>query len=156
MLKVGPTMCTAGFAFSATGLAGVVAVPILGRLADRIGEREVLLIAVFGAALLTLPQAFTTSYTWFVAERFGVGLFIGAIVPTANALIGKLTSPNERGFIFGMTSSVYFLGNSLGPMSGGIVAAGYGLHWVFLMTAILLAGTWALVWGAVPGGQRAR
>jgi DHA1 family multidrug resistance protein-like MFS transporter len=86
-----------------------------------------------------------------VAERFGVGLFIGAIVPTANALIGKLTSTNERGFIFGMTSSVYFLGNSLGPMSGGIVAAGFGLHWVFLMTAILLAGTWALVWSAVPG-----
>ena len=152
---VGNIASLAGFAFSATGLAGVLAVPMLGRLADRIGEREVLLIAVFGAALLTLPQAFTTSYTWFVVERFGVGLFIGAIVPTANALIGKLTNPNERGFIFGMTSSVYFLGNSLGPMSGGIVAAGFGLHWVFLMTAILLAGTWALVFGAVPGGRRA-
>ena len=148
--NVGNVATLAGFAFSATGLAGVVAVPLLGRTSDRVGERAVLLIALGGAALLTLPQAFTSSYTWFVAERFGVGMFVGAIVPTANALIGKLTNSEERGFIYGMTSSVYFLGNSLGPMSGGIVAAGFGLRWVFLLTAVLLGGTWALVLSAVP------
>ena len=140
----------AGFAFSATGLAGVVAVPLLGRMSDRIGERAVLLIAVAGAAVLSLPQAFTDSYLWFVVERFGVGLFVGAIVPMANALVGKFTDAEDRGFIYGMTASVYFLGNSLGPMSGGVVAALFGLRWVFLLTAVLLCITWALVQFAVP------
>jgi MFS transporter, DHA1 family, multidrug resistance protein len=37
-----------------------------------------------------------------------------------------------------------FLGNSLGPLSGGAVAAAFGLRWVFLITgAVLLAN---LVW----------
>ena len=148
-----PELATlSGFAFSATGLAGVVAVPVLGRLADRVGEHRILLIALAGAALATAPQAFASGYWEFVAERFGVGLFVGAIVPAANALIGKATAPDQRGVIFGITQSAYFLGNSFGPMTGGAVGAAFGLHWVFLVTAMLLAlaGLAVQLAGAAP------
>ena len=142
-----PELATlSGLAFSVTGLAGVVAVPLMGRTSDRIGERRVLLFALAGAALMTVPQAFTDSYWLFVAERFAVGMFVGAIVPTANALIGRSTAPAERGFTFGLTQSAYFLGNSFGPMTGGAVGAAFGLHWVFLVTAMLLAGAGVAVW----------
>ncbi len=144
----------AGVAMSVTGLAGIFAVPLLSRAADRLGEKRVVMIALAGAALMTAPQAFTHSYLVFLAERFGLGLFIGSIVPITNALIGRLTAPEERGFTYGMTSSAYFLGNSLGPISGGTVAAFVGLPWVFVLTtALLLLG---LVWVAVsvPGGRR--
>lgn len=51
---------------------------------------------------------------------------------------------------FGVTSSAYFLGNSLGPASGGVIAAYAGLPWVFVVTtAMLLAGA-AWVAAAVP------
>jgi DHA1 family multidrug resistance protein-like MFS transporter len=139
-----------GIAFSATGLAGVLAVPLLGRGSDRFGERSVLLISIAGAALLTVPQAFVSNYWVFVAERFGVGLFVGGILPAANALISKLTSASDRGLIFGMTSSAYFLGNSMGPLTGGAVAAAFGLHWVFLLTALLLAINLAWVYFSLP------
>lgn len=139
-----------GLAFSVSGIAGVVAVPLLGRTADRIGERRVMLIALAGAVLTTAPQAFAETYWAFVAERFGVGLFVGAIVPTANALIAKLTKADERGFTFGLTSSAYFLGNSFGPMTGGAVGAAFGHHWVFLVTAGLLAGAFCAVFVSVP------
>ena len=139
-----------GLAFSASGLAGVVAVPLLGRMSDRIGERRVLLLAIAGAALTTAPQAFTDSYWVFVAERFGVGMFVGAIVPMTNTLVAKMTAPDERGYTFGLTQSAYFLGNSLGPLTGGAVGAAFGLHWVFLVTAMLLASAWAAVYAAVP------
>ncbi len=79
-----------GLAFSVTGLAGMVAVPLLGKHSDEIGYRRVLLICLVGATLTSLPQAFVGSYWVFVVERFGVGVFIGAIVPTANALIGRM------------------------------------------------------------------
>ena len=71
-----------GIAFSVTGLAGMVAVPLIGTLSDEIGYRRVLLICLAGATLTSLPQAFVGSYWAFVVERFGVGLFIGGIVPT--------------------------------------------------------------------------
>ena len=139
-----------GIAFSATGLAGVLAVPLLGRGSDRFGERRVLLISIAGAALLTVPQAFVSNYWVFVAERFAVGLFVGGILPAANALISKLSSASDRGLIFGMTSSAYFLGNSMGPLTGGAVAAAFGLNWVFLLTALLLAINLAWVYFSLP------
>jgi DHA1 family multidrug resistance protein-like MFS transporter len=151
-----PELATlSGFAFSVTGLAGVMAVPVLGRLADRVGERRILLLALGGAALATAPQAFAQTYPEFVAERFAVGLFVGAIVPAANALIGKATHPEQRGLIFGITQSAYFLGNSFGPMTGGAVGAAFGLHWVFLVTAVLLALAGLAVHLAGPAPERA-
>lgn len=150
MIGAQPNLATlGGVAFSVTGLAGVIAVPLLGRASDRFGERIVLLLTLAGAALMTVPQAFVENYGLFVAERFGVGLFVGGILPAANALIAKKTPAADRGAIFGMTASAYFFGNFLGPISGGAVAASFGFHWVFLLTAILLCLNLAWVYVSV-------
>ncbi len=139
-----------GIAFSVTGLAGVIAVPLLGKLSDDIGYRRVLLICLVGATLTSLPQAFADSYWAFTVERFGVGLFIGGILPTANALIGRMVARGDRGTIYGMTASATFLGNSLGPLTGGAIAASFGLRWVFLITAALLLANLIWVYFTVP------
>ena len=110
----------------------MVAVPLLGRRSDQIGYRRVLLICLLGATLTSLPQGFSVSYWDFTAERFGVGLFIGGILPAANALIGRMVARSDRGLVYGMSSSAMFLGNSLGPLTGGvdrrIVRAALGVH----------------------------
>src|SRR5438094_2236376 len=152
MVGAAPNIATlAGIAFSITGVANVISAPFLGNRSDKIGYRRVLLICLLGATLTTLPQAFTTNYRLFVVERFGVGLFIGALLPTANALVGRLVSRAERGAVYGMTSSAMFLGNSMGPLLGGAIAASFGLHWVFLMTAIVMACNLIWVYHRVPG-----
>jgi MFS transporter, DHA1 family, multidrug resistance protein len=134
-----PDLATlSGIAFSATGLGNVVAAPFLGTRSDVLGYRRVLLICLLGATLTTLPQAFAGSYWTFTAERFAVGLFIGGILPTANALVGRLVTRAERGTVYGITASAMFLGNSMGPLTGGAVAAAWGLRWVFLVTAAVL------------------
>lgn len=146
-----PNLATlGGIALSVTGLAGIIAVPLLTRAGDRFGEKFVLMVAIAGAALATAPQALAGSYLGFVAERLALGLFVGSIVPVTNALIGKVTSTSERGMTFGITSSAYFLGNSFGPMSGGVVAAYAGLPWVFVLTTLLLLVGLAWVAVAVP------
>jgi DHA1 family multidrug resistance protein-like MFS transporter len=139
-----------GIAFSVTGLADVIASPFLGKRSDVLGYRRVLLISLAGAALFSLPQAFATNYWTFVAERFGVGLFIGGILPTANALVGRMVPASERGLIFGLTATATFFGNSLGPLTGGVVAATIGLRWVFLVTAVTLLANLIWVWLALP------
>ena len=146
-----PDLATlSGIAFSVTGLANVVAAPFLGNRSDRIGYRRVLLICLLGATLTTLPQAFTENYWLFTAQRFGVGLFIGGLLPTANALVGRLVPRAERGTIYGITASATFLGNSLGPLTGGAVAAVFGLRWVFLVTALVLRANLLWVYYRVP------
>jgi DHA1 family multidrug resistance protein-like MFS transporter len=151
MLGPRPDLATlGGLAFSVTGIAGVLAVPFLGRKSDVIGYRTVLLISLFGAALFTIPQSFPFGYWAFVAERFGLGLFVGGILPAANSLIGRLTSASSRGFVYGMVSSAYFVGNTLGPLTGGLVAATVGIRFAFAVTAALLLINLVWVWFTVP------
>ena len=139
-----------GIAFSVTGLADLVSSPFLGKRSDIIGYRKVLLICLLGATLTSAPQIFVGSYWAFVGERFAIGLFIGGILPTANALIGRSVSRESRGTIYGMTASATFLGNSLGPLTGGGVAAALGIRWVFAVTTVLLAANLVWVWFTVP------
>ena len=139
-----------GLAFSVTGMAGVLAVPLLGRKSDVIGYRTVLLICLLGAALFTAPQAVQLGYWPFVVERFGLGLFVGGILPAANSLIGRLTTVTSRGFVYGMVSSAYFVGNTLGPLTGGTIAATIGIRFVFVVTAALLLINLVWVWFTVP------
>lgn len=154
MLGPRPDLATlGGIAFSVTGIAGILAVPFLGRRSDRIGYRTTLLICLAGAALFTAPQALPLGYLAFVAERFGLGLFVGGVLPAANALIGRLTDPAQRGTTYGLISSAYFIGNTMGPLTGGVVAASAGINWVFALTAAMLTANLIWVWLAVPNDK---
>jgi DHA1 family multidrug resistance protein-like MFS transporter len=141
----------AGLAVAVTGIADLMASPFLGKRSDRIGYRRVLMISIAGAACFTVPQAFAHSIWTFLALRFGVGVFLGGILPTANAWIGRLFPPHQRGRVYGVTSSATFLGMFAGPLIGGAVATQLGFPVVFeLVGALMLCN---LVWIAV--GTRA-
>ena len=94
---------------------------------DVIGHRKVLLISLIGAAALTMPQAVVGQFPLFVIERFGVGMFIGGVLPTLNALIGRTAADADRTSVYGVMSSATFLGGFAGPLAGGMVSAAFGL-----------------------------
>ncbi|MDB5084111.1 MAG: transporter [Bacilli bacterium] len=118
----------AGFAFAVTGLGDLIASPFLGKRSDTLGYRKVLTICMTGAGLFYLPQAFAHNIWVFVISRFGLGLFVGGILPTANALVGRLTPANQRGQVYGFTSSATFLGSFAGPLLGGFGSALFGIR----------------------------
>ncbi|MCL6444018.1 MAG: MFS transporter [Alicyclobacillus sp.] len=126
--NVGYLNTVAGFAFAVTGLADLIASPFLGKRSDKIGYRLVLIICMTGAGLFYLPQALSPNIWVFVASRFGLGMFIGGILPTANALIGRITPSHQRGQIYGFTSSATFLGSFAGPLLGGVGSAVLGIR----------------------------
>ncbi|WP_274654540.1 MFS transporter [Paenibacillus humicola] len=127
----------AGVAFSVTGLADLIASPFLGKRSDQLGYRRVLTICMTGAGLFYLPQALAPNIWVFIASRFGLGLFIGGILPTANALVGRLTPAHQRGQVFGLTSSATFLGSFAGPLLGGFGSAALGIRWMLGITSML-------------------
>jgi DHA1 family multidrug resistance protein-like MFS transporter len=129
----------AGLAFSIAGLADFIASPFLGKRSDRIGYRRVLLICSAGATIAVLPQIFVHSYWLFLAERFMIGVFVGGMIPTAQALIGRLTPAANRSLVYGITGSAVFLGAFSGPLVGGSVAFLFGTRWVFAVTALMMA-----------------
>jgi DHA1 family multidrug resistance protein-like MFS transporter len=136
----------AGAAIAVTGLADVIASPFLGKRSDRIGYRRVLLISLAGAALFTLPQSLAGSLWVFLALRFGVGIFLGGILPTANAMIGRTFPAEQRGRVYGITASASYIGMSVGPLIGSTIMARFGFHAVFIVIGTLMLLN--LVWVA--------
>jgi DHA1 family multidrug resistance protein-like MFS transporter len=137
----------AGAAIAVTGIAGLASSPLLGRRSDRVGYRGILLISILGTALFTLPQAFANSIGMFILLRSGVGVFLGGVVPTANAWLGRLYPREQRGRVFGMSAAAQSLGNFFGPVSGGLIAAHFGIPMVFLVVGALMLGNfvWVLI-----------
>ncbi|MFD1675718.1 MFS transporter [Alicyclobacillus fodiniaquatilis] len=139
----------AGFAFSVTGIGDLIASPFLGKRSDRIGYKRVLTISLLGAALMNIPQAFVHNIWAFLLARFVMGMFMGGILPTANALVGRLAPADQRGRVYGITASATFLGSFFGPMTGGLVSAAFGISVMFIVTAALLVLNWIWVQFAI-------
>jgi MFS transporter, DHA1 family, multidrug resistance protein len=138
---VGPSPLIGGYvgaSFAAMGIADLMASPFLGKRSDKIGYRRVLLISIAGAAIFTIPQAFVHNIWAFMALRFGVGIFLGGIIPTAVAWIGRQFPAEQRGRVYGVVYSAMFFGQFVGPTFGGALAARFGIASVFVATGAFM------------------
>ncbi|MET3699449.1 predicted MFS family arabinose efflux permease [Bacillus oleivorans] len=128
----------AGMAFSATGFGNLLATRQWGMLGDKIGYEKVLLILLFCASLLFIPQGLATELWHLVLCRFLYGMAIGGIIPCVTAYIRRVVPLNMQGEVLGYNTSCRFLGNVIGPALGGIVSGFLGIAPVFFITSLLL------------------
>lgn len=130
----------AGGVFSASGLASILASPLLGRLSDRVGPHRVLWVALVVAGLLCVPQAFVQDPWQLMGLRFLLGLVTGGLAPALNSLVKRITPAPLVGRVFGFTMSAGYLGFFAGAFGGGQIAALGGLRSVFFVTGGVLGG----------------
>ncbi|MBH5318235.1 MFS transporter [Paenibacillus sp. GSMTC-2017] len=136
----------AGFVGSAAGLSNMIASPLLGKLSDRIGAERVLAVSLVGAALAFIPQALAESVWQLFWARFGLGLFLGGLIPAVNALIRTYTPDGMESRAYSFNTSTLSLGNMIGPITGGALSGYIGIQGLFLVSGalMLLNGLW--VW----------
>ncbi len=131
-----------GLMFAITGLMSAFSSINVGRLIEKKPSNFLLTISLLGTGLFFLSHAFVTNTTQLILLRVGLGLFYGAIIPIANTIIGLSTPSHDRGKVFGFANSTTYLGNVLGPISGGFIMTTFSLPAVFVFTGglLLLAG----------------
>jgi EmrB/QacA subfamily drug resistance transporter len=132
--------------FTGYMLGSTVMVPIYGKLSDIYGRRVFFLggmgLFLLGSALSGLSQ----SMTQLIIFRGVQGLGAGAIMPIAQAIIGDIFTPVERGKWQGVMMSVFGLSSIIGPTAGGWITDNWGWRWVFYVNmpvgaiALLAAG----------------
>ncbi len=140
----------AGLAMGVSGITSAVASVVLGRASDRVGQRPLLLASGALAAVTFFPLAFARE-VWHVVVLQGVfGIASGGMLPTANALVARLTPEERRGTVYGFTTTASSLGAFVGPLGGTALAAVWGLHAPLVVIGFALAATVAWVWRALP------
>jgi DHA1 family multidrug resistance protein-like MFS transporter len=73
---------------------------------------------------------------FFIESWFGPFLWINHSY--SNTIIGLSTPSEDREIIFGVANSTTYLGNVLGPVSGGFIMIAFSLPAVFIFTGSLL------------------
>ena len=132
-------------------LLGYVAVlPLVGRLADLVDRRRVLLgcLAVFvvGSAVTALAVELPVLVTGRVVQGVGGG----GLVPATLAIVADLWPADRRGLPLGVVGAVQELGSVLGPVLGALVLVVADWRAIFWIGAI--AGVALSVLVVVTGG----
>ncbi|MGP0583854.1 MFS transporter [Paenibacillus timonensis] len=148
---------SSGIIFSAVGISTVIAAPLWGKIGERIGYRNTLMIGLIGGGVGNILQHFFHSLVGFGVLRFVYGLFFAAVFPALNSLIVQATKPEFRGRAFSLNQSASQLGNMVGPIAGGALGGWISIPVVFVLNGLLLAITAAtLRWKSLFGSSRSK
>lgn len=127
----------AGAVFSAQAITMMLASPVWGAVADRVGRKPMVQRALFGGAALILLMAFAQNAEQLVLLRAVQGLVTG-VVSAGNALVASVAPRERSGFALGALQTALTSGVALGPVLGGVLADNYGYRAAFVITAVLL------------------
>ena len=134
-------------------LASATIVPVYGRLGDRRGRRDLLLVALGVFTLGSLACGVAQSFPQLVAARVLQGLGGGGLMTMSQALIGELVPPRERVRFQAWFALVFTASSIAGPVIGGIVVSHASWRWLFLANLPLAAfAAWRVC--RLPRGER--
>jgi MFS family permease len=138
---VAPAQVTlvAGVVMSATAFGAALSSSRLGKLADRIGHWNIVIVCLAVAAVLLIPQAFVTSGWQLIGLRFLMGLALGGLLPCIASVIRHNAPEAVTGTLLGYSVSAQYTGQVIGPLAGGYVGGHIGMRSVFLATCVLMA-----------------
>src|SRR5215204_4718274 len=114
-------------------LASAVIVPIVGKLSDIYGRRGVYMVRMLVCMLGSILAGVAQGFWWLVAARAVQGLGMGTIMPLAQAIIGDIISPRERGKYMGYLGGVFGIASIAGPLAGGWITDAFSWRWLFFV-----------------------
>jgi MFS transporter, DHA1 family, tetracycline resistance protein len=117
----GARAAVVGLLMSSYSLAQFVFAPMWGRVSDRVGRRPILLVGLLGSVAGFSLFALAGTLSMLFLARVLMGIF-GATIPTAQAAVADVTTPEDRARGMGLIGAAIGLGFILGPALGGVLS----------------------------------
>ena len=135
-LKLSPT--NIGLFYAGFGISGIIMQLLVPYISKLISAKSVILMisTVFCLATMIL-SGFTATFVLFATCVFIYGLFNGLRNPMLNAIIADHNDASRQGEVMGVNQAYISIGQTLGPISAGLVTA-ISVHSVFWLASFYI------------------
>jgi MFS transporter, DHA1 family, multidrug resistance protein len=137
----------AGVLFGAQMATTILSRPLFGRVSDELGRRPLIVAGLLTCAtavwVLSVSQTFVPLL--LASAVYGAGLAV--TTSSTAALITDLSDRSRYGAAHGLFGTIFDVGDALGPIAGGLIAARVGYEATFQVAAafvVLLAIVFAV------------
>jgi EmrB/QacA subfamily drug resistance transporter len=137
------SLSTIGWVSTGFLLAVTVTIPVTGWAGESFGGRRMWLAGLGVFLLASLGCGLAWDPGSLIAFRVLQGVGAGILDPLVLTLLVRAAGPRHAGRVMGLMAAVLSLGPVLGPVAGGVVLAGMGWPWMFLLSVPI--GVLALV-----------
>ncbi|MCI6205730.1 MAG: MFS transporter [Corynebacterium glucuronolyticum] len=148
---LGTSGTAVSWAVTATLLAGAVATPIVGRIADMYSRKAIMLVviaAVFAGSIIAPIGNVTTLIIGRTLQGFG-----SALIPVAMAEM-RYSLPHEKvSSALAILSATLGIGGSVGIPLGGVLFNSLGWQSMFWIAACLSVISFVAVWVFIPSSS---
>jgi MFS family permease len=131
-------------------LAQTVVTPLYGKLGDLFGRKRVLQAAIIvflvGSALCGLAH----SMLELILFRAVQGLGGGGLIVSAQAALGDVVAPRQRGRYTGLFIAIFGAASVAGPLLGGFITTHLSWQWIFYINIPLGFAAFAVLSATFP------
>jgi EmrB/QacA subfamily drug resistance transporter len=112
-------------------VASTASTPLYGKLGDTLGRKPVFQAAIVIFLAGSLLSGTAQSLDELILFRALQGAGAGGLMVGAQAIIGDIVSPRERGRYMGFIGAVFAVSSVAGPLLGGFFVDNLSWRWVF-------------------------
>ncbi|PCS01294.1 multidrug transporter [Lactococcus fujiensis JCM 16395] len=140
-------MFISGLIVSAVGLSAMLSSSTLGKIGDKYGSHRLILVGLLFSLAMYLPMAFVQTPLQLGILRFFLGFGTGALMPSVNSLLAKITPKEGVSRIFAYSQMFSNFGVVVGPLLGSAVAGIVSYRMAIVVTSlfVIINFIWSLI-----------